>query len=174
MATSVVGAAVTRVDGRLKDTGAAAYAVDHPMENVAYGVGVPSTIGNGKITSIDTSVAEKMPGVLTVLHHGNADPLFRTAAPFEEDSRPGESRPPLQDDTVYYYGQFVALVVANTFEQAQEAARQVKVSYQEQKPLVHMEDAQPQPPRKHYARGDAESAFIAALVKIDVTYTTPT
>src|SRR6201987_769491 len=121
MATSVVGAGVTRVDGRLKVTGAAAYAVDHPMENVAYGVGVPSTIGNGTITSIDTSVAEKMPGVLTVLHHGNAEPLFRTAAPFEEDSRPGESRPPLQDDTVYYYGQFVALVVANTFEQAQEA-----------------------------------------------------
>lgn len=174
MSTSVVGAAVTRVDGRLKVTGAAQFAVDHRIENVAHGVGVPSTVGNGKITGIDTSVAEKMPGVLTVLHHSNADPLFRTAAPFEEDSRPGESRPPLQDDTVYYYGQFVALVVANTFEQAQEAARHVKVSYQEQKPLVHMEDTQPQPPRKHYTRGDAESAFNSAPVKVDEAYTTPT
>lgn len=174
MATSVVGTAVTRVDGRLKVTGAARYAVDHPIEGVVYGVGVPSTIGSGKITAIDTSAAEKMPGVLTILHHGNADPLFRTAAPFEEDSHPGESRPPLQDDTVYYYGQFVALVVANTFEQAQEAASQVKVSYQEQKPLVHLSDAEPEPPRKHYTRGDAEGAFANAPVKIDETYVTPT
>lgn len=174
MATSVVGTAVTRVDGRLKVTGAAPYAVDHPIEGVVYGVGVPSTIGSGKITDIDTSAAEKMPGVLTILHHGNADPLFRTAAPYEEDSRTSESRPPLQDDTVYYYGQFVALVVANTFQQAQDAASQVKVSYQEQKPLVHMDDAEAESPRKHYARGDAEGAFASAPVKIDQTYVTPT
>ena len=174
MATSVVGTEVTRVDGRLKVTGAARYAVDHPIEGVGYGVGVPSTIGSGKITDIDTSVAEKMPGVLTILHHGNSDPLFRTAAPYEEDSRTSESRPPLQDDTVYYYGQFVALVVANTFQQAQDAAFHVKVSYQQQKPLVHMSDAEVEPPRKHYARGDAEGAFASAPVKIDQTYVTPT
>ncbi|MGC2502593.1 MAG: xanthine dehydrogenase family protein molybdopterin-binding subunit, partial [Silvibacterium sp.] len=102
MSTSVIGTAVTRVDGRLKVTGAARYAVDHPIEGVVYGVGVPSTIGSGKIAGIDTSVAEKMPGVLTVLHHGNSDPLFRTAAPFEGDSRTGESRPPFEDDVVYY------------------------------------------------------------------------
>jgi xanthine dehydrogenase YagR molybdenum-binding subunit len=174
MATSVVGTDVTRVDGRLKVTGAARYAVDHPIEGVVYGVGVPSTIGSGKITNIDTSIAEKMPGVLTILHHGNADPLFRTAAPYEEDSRTSESRPPLQDDTVYYYGQFVALVVAKTFQQAQDAASQVKISYQEQKPLVHMDDAEVEPPRKHYARGDAEGAFASAPVKIDQTYVTPT
>ncbi len=176
MATSVIGTAVTRVDGRLKVTGAARYAVDHPIEGVVYGVGVPSTIGNGKITGIDTSVAEKMPGVLTILHHGNSDPLFRTAAPFEGDSRTSESRPPFEDDVIYYYGQFVALVVANTFQQAQDAASYVKVAYQVEKPLTQMSDAGAvtEPPRKHYARGDAEAAFASAPVKIDVTYVTPT
>ncbi|MGC2160325.1 MAG: xanthine dehydrogenase family protein molybdopterin-binding subunit [Silvibacterium sp.] len=176
MATSIVGTAVTRVDGRLKVTGAARYAVDHPIEGVVFGVGVASTIGSGKITGIDTSIAEKMPGVLTILHHGNSDPLFRTAGPFEQDSRASESRPPLSDNTVYYYGQFVALVVANTFQQAQDAASHVKVSYQEKKPLTRLSDvAGPSgPPHRHYARGNAEAAFNSAPVKIDAVYTTPT
>jgi xanthine dehydrogenase YagR molybdenum-binding subunit len=176
MATSVVGTAVTRVDGRLKVTGAARYAVDHPIDGVVYGVAVASTIGSGKITGIDTSIAEKMPGVLAILHHGNTEPLFRTAAPFEEDSWMSESRPPFEDDNVYYYGQFVAVVVANTFQQAQDAASHVKVSYQEQKPLTRMSDVPEatDPPRRHYARGDAEAAFSSAPVKIDATYLTPT
>lgn len=176
MATSVIGTAVTRVDGRLKVTGAARYAVDHPIEGVVYGVGVPSTVGSGKIAGIDTSIAEKMPGVLAILHHGNSDPLFRTAAPFEGDSKASESRPPFEDDTVYYYGQFVALVVANTFQQAEDAAYHVKVTYREQKPLTRMSDVPEtaEPPRRHYARGDAEAAFNNAPVKIDATYSTPT
>jgi xanthine dehydrogenase YagR molybdenum-binding subunit len=176
MATSVVGTDVTRVDGRLKVTGRAAYAVDHPIENLAYGVPVASTIGSGKITGIDASAAEKMPGVLAVLHHGNTEPLFRTAEPFEDDSHPGENRPPFEDDTVYYYGQFVALVVANTLQQAQEAARHVKVSYDAKKPLISLDDpgAETKPTRRHYTRGDAEAAFASAPVKVDATYVIPT
>ncbi|WP_446743101.1 xanthine dehydrogenase family protein molybdopterin-binding subunit [Silvibacterium acidisoli] len=173
--SSVIGASVTRVDGRLKVTGAARYAVDHPIENVAYGYGVSSTIANGKITQIDTSAAERMPGVLAILHHGNTDPLFRTAGPLQPNSRPSESRPPFEDDVVYYYGQFVALVVANTFEQAQDAAFHVKVTYDEKKPLVHLDDvpAPAGPPVKNYTRGKADEAFESAPVKIDETYITP-
>ncbi len=175
MAASVVGTAVTRVDGRVKVTGAARYAVDHPIEGVVYGVPIASTIGSGKITAIDTSVAEKMPGVLAILHHGNCGPLFRTASPFEQDSWMSESRPPFEDDTVYYYGQFVALAVANTFEQALDAASHVKISYREEKPLTRMSDVAEQPPvRSRYARGDAESAYNSAPMKIDATYITPT
>jgi len=176
MAASVIGSAVTRVDGRLKVTGAARYAVDHPIDGVVYGVPVASTIGSGKITAIDTSAAEKMPGVLAVLHHGNCGALYRTAGPFEQDIWMSESRPPFEDDTVYYYGQYVALAVANTFEQAQDAAAHVKVSYREQKPLTRMSDVTGPtgPPHKHYARGDAEAAFNNAPVKIDETYVTPT
>ena len=175
MSSSIIGAAVTRVDGPLKVTGAARYAVDHPIENIAYGFAVSSTIAKGRIVNIDTSVAERMSGVLTIIHHGNSDPLFRTAGPFQPNSRTSESRPPFEDDIVYYYGQFVALVVANSFEQAQDAAYHVKVQYQEEKPAVHLEDmpAPQGPPVKNYSRGNAEQAFAAAPVKIDETYMTP-
>jgi xanthine dehydrogenase YagR molybdenum-binding subunit len=174
MSTSVIGASVTRIDGARKVTGAARYAVDHPIDNMAYGVAVSSTIANGRIVSIDTSIAEKMPGVLTILHHGNSDPLFRTAGGLEPNSRASESRPPFEDDRVYYFGQYVALVVANTFEQAQDAAAHVKVQYAEEKPLVHLADGTVQePPVSKYERGHAEEVYANAPVKIDETYMTP-
>lgn len=175
MTTSVIGAAVDRIDGKLKVTGTARYAVDHPLAEMAYGVGVPSTIASGRIKRIDTVEAQTMPGVLAILHHGNADPLFRPANPFEQNSRAGESRPPLEDDTISYYGQFVALVVANTFEQALDAAAHVKVEYEEHKPTVHMSRA-PAPtgdPVRQHKRGDAEAAFKTAQVQLDATYSTP-
>src|SRR6201982_3204009 len=102
----------------MKVTGAAKYGVEYALENMVWGVGVGSTIGSGKIVSIDSSEADKMPGVLAILHHGNTQKLYRPANSFEETSRPGESRPPFDADQVYYYGQFVALVVAATFERA--------------------------------------------------------
>jgi len=176
MSTTLIGTPVTRIDGPRKVTGAAPYAVDHPVENLAYGVGVASTIGNGRVTRIDASAAEALPGVLAVLYHGNSEPLYRPGGPFEPESRAGESRPPFEDDTVYYYGQFVALVVANTFEQANSAAAAVKVEYATDKPAVVLddEDRAPGDPKQHYSRGDAEGAFAAAPVKIDYTYETPT
>ena len=115
---TVIGKDITRVDGVMKVTGAAKYGVEYSLDNMAWGVGVGSTIGSGKIASIDSSEAEKMAGVLAILHHGNTEKLYRPANNFEETSRPGESRPLFEDDQVYYYGQFVALVVADTFERA--------------------------------------------------------
>jgi len=96
--SSVIGKDITRIDGVLKVTGAAPYSVEYPLQNMAWGVGIGSTVGAGKITSIDSTEAEKMPGVLAVLHHGNTEKLFRAANSFEEGSRPGESRPPFEDD----------------------------------------------------------------------------
>jgi len=176
MSTSIIGEPITRIDGRLKVTGGAKYAADYPIENLAYGVAVPSTIANGKITRIDSANAEKMPGVLAVFHHGNFGKLYRPAGAFEDLSRPGESRPPFEDENVYYYGQFVALVVANTFQQAQDAAANVHVTYDEKPPLVLLNQA---PPSNitlavKYSRGDADSAFQKAPVQLDATYTTPT
>src|SRR5438067_5139640 len=138
MSSSVIGQAVTRIDGRLKVTGGARYTADNQIENLAYGVGVPSTIANGRITRIDSAEAEQMPGVLAILHHGNIGHLYRPAGSLEEQSRPGESRPPFEDENIYYYGQFVALVIANTFEQAQDAAAHVHVEYDAQRPLVRL------------------------------------
>jgi len=90
MSASPIGQPVTRIDGKLKVTGGARYALDHPFENVAYGVGVTSTIGSGRIASIDSREVERMRGVLAVLHHGNTEKLFRPANAFEESSRAGE------------------------------------------------------------------------------------
>ncbi|MCU1286498.1 MAG: Periplasmic aromatic aldehyde oxidoreductase, molybdenum binding subunit YagR [Acidobacteriales bacterium] len=175
MSSSIVGQAVTRIDGRLKVTGQAAYGVEHRIQNVAHGVGVSSTIANGRIVRIDTSEAEKMPGVLAILHHGNFDRMYRPAGSLEEMSRPGESRPPFEDENVYYYGQFVALVIANTFEQAQDAASHVRVQYEAKRPFVRLEQV-PAPnksPDTQSSRGNAEAALQQGPVKLDATYVTP-
>ena len=175
MSSSVIGQPVTRIDGRLKVTGGAAYALEHPLQHVVHGVGVASTIGKGRIVRIDSTEAEKMPGVLAVLHHGNMAHLYRPAGALAEQSRPGESRPPFEDENVYYYGQFVALVIAETFEQAQDAAAHVHVEYDAQRPLVRIEQAPVphKPPPAQYARGDAAAAFQQAAVQLDATYITP-
>jgi xanthine dehydrogenase YagR molybdenum-binding subunit len=154
------------------------------MANLAFAVAVTSTIGSGRVVGIDTAEAERMPGVLTILHHGNIGQLYRPAGPLEEMSRPGESRPPFEDENIYYFGQYVALVVAATFEQAQDAAAHVKVTYEAKKPLVRFSQSPTQaqqggsdvnvsPPKANYSRGLAESAYQQAPVKIDFTYITP-
>ncbi|MFZ0293671.1 MAG: xanthine dehydrogenase family protein molybdopterin-binding subunit [Candidatus Sulfotelmatobacter sp.] len=185
MSTSVIGQAVTRIDGKLKVTGRATYAVEHPIENVAYGVAVASTIGNGRIKNIDAAEAEKMPGVLAILHHGNIEKLYHPAGSLEESSRPGESRPPFEDENIYYWGQYVALVVAETFEQAQDAASHVRVEYDAKPPemrldaTAHSAMGQRGPSDKgqsaamNYSRGQADTAFNQAEVKLDETYVTP-
>ncbi len=174
MSTSIIGAAVNRVDGPLKVSGQAQYAVDHKLENLAYGVGVFSTMGNARVVRVEASDAQGMPGVLAVLHRGNTPPLYRPAERLEH-SRAGEIRPPFEDDQVYYYGQYVALVIANTLEQAQAAADKVRVQYDVRKPAVLLSEAPaPQgPPRVHSTRGDAAGAFESAAVKLDETYTVP-
>ena len=143
MSTSIIGAPITRIDGSLKVTGAARYAVDHSFDNIAFGVPVASTVGNARIASIDTSIAQRMPGVLTIIHHGNTDQLFRPAGQLEQSSRAGEVRPPFEDDKVYYYGQYVAVVVANTFEQAQDAASKLKIDYEQHPNIVSIGAAPP-------------------------------
>lgn len=174
MSTTPIGQPVTRIDGKLKVTGRAPYTLEHPIENVAYGVTVASTIGRGKIKRIDTAEAEKIPGVLAILHHGNAEKLYRPAGSLEESSRPGESRPPFEDENIYYYGQYVALVIADTFEQAQDAASHVRVEYDAQRPAIRLEDGEKQSKASaNYSRGNFDSAFQQAEVKLEQTYTTP-
>jgi xanthine dehydrogenase YagR molybdenum-binding subunit len=175
MSSSIIGAPVTRIDGKLKVTGRAPYASEHALANIAYGIPVPSTIASGQIVSIDSSAAERMPGVLAVLHHGNVERLYRPAQGFEKMVRAGETRPPFEDDQVFYYGQYVALLIANTFEEGQAAAALVRVNYKSNQPRVGFAAAyKPEPePTSKYSRGDAESAFSSAAVSIDQTYFTP-
>ena len=174
--SAIIGAGVPRIDGPLKTTGSARYASDYNFPGLVYAVPVRSTIASGKIQSIDSSVAETMPGVLLVMHHGNIMPLYRNAS----GGRNSESRPAFEDETVYYWGQYVAAVVAETFQQAQAAAAAVKVQYDPAKFSVAASlsdslpaEGEPGGPRVLSHRGDSESAFASAPVQVDETYVTP-
>jgi xanthine dehydrogenase YagR molybdenum-binding subunit len=174
--TAVIGASLSRVDGPLKTTGSARYASDYTFPGMVYAVPIGATIASGKVRSIDTSAAEKMPGVLTILHHGNFDHVYRNAS----GGRNSEQRPPFEDDTVYYWGQYVALAVAETFAQAQAAAAAVNIAYTPDEFSVATNLSDPMPaigapggPRILSHRGDPEAVFASAPVKIDYTYTTP-
>ncbi|MGO9520147.1 MAG: xanthine dehydrogenase family protein molybdopterin-binding subunit [Candidatus Korobacteraceae bacterium] len=175
MSSPVIHQPITRIDGTLKVTGAAPYGSEHVLQNLAYGVPVTSTIGSGQVTAIDSSVAEHMPGVLGIIHHGNVEPMFRPAQGFEKMVRAGETRPPFEDNHVFYYGQYLALVIAETFEQAQAAAAKVRISYQPDTLAIDLEHmpAPSTPPSSEYSRGDADAALAGAAVKVDETYMTP-
>src|SRR5271154_5521404 len=123
---AIIGAAVPRIDGPLKTTGAAQYTADVHFANLAHAVPVQSTIASGKIRKLDTSAAEKMPGVLLVLCYGNMDKLYRVV-PNDFSATTSEARPPFEDERIYHWGQYVAVVIAETLEQATAAARAVQI-----------------------------------------------
>ena len=149
--TAIIGTPLPRIDGPLKTTGTALYAADYNFPRMVYAVPVCATIASGKIRSIDTSAAEKLPGTLLILHHGNIDPLFRNAS----GGRNSESRPPFEDETIYYWGQYVALAVSETFQQAQAAAAAVKVSYDPTPFNVSRQPLRPAP--RHRGPGRSQS-----------------
>ncbi|MFZ0746141.1 MAG: xanthine dehydrogenase family protein molybdopterin-binding subunit [Terracidiphilus sp.] len=173
-AGGIIGAAVPRIDGPLKTSGTARYAVDHNFPGLVYAVAVQSTIGKGRIRSLDVSAAEKMPGVLLVLHRGNLENVYRTF-PRQEDGSMAETRPPFEDDEIYYWGQYVAAVVAETLEQATAGANAVRVEYDLESPDVRTNlGADFTGPRESsWKRGDPDQALAAAPVMVDETYVTP-
>ncbi len=189
MATDVVGRPIERVDGRLKVTGAARYAADAPVEGVAHAVIVQSTIARGR-AAIDAAEAERAPGVLAVLTPRTMPRLRRVKADFSGGGAPGggtmlgEDRLPLEDDAVHHAGQHMAVVVAETFEQARHAASLVRVTYEAERPLLALDDpaATVEEPDQFFGedlqvrRGDPDAAFARAQaegVVVEATYTTP-
>ena len=172
-AQGIVGKPLDRVDGRLKVTGGAVYAYEvRQGPNTTYGYVVEASIGKGKIKSIDTAAAEKAPGVVLVLTHRNA--------PAQGTGNHHEAHPVLTGPEVTRYGQPIAFVVAETFEQARAAAYLVRVEYDRLPGRYVLRNnldraRAPQggsvPPDS--AVGDFASAFAAAPVRLDVTYTTP-
>ena len=173
-AGGIIGAAVPRIDGPLKTSGTARYATDRDFPGLVHAVAVQATIGSGRITSLDASAAEKIPGVLLVLHHGNLKNVYRFF-PHEEDGTISEGRPPFADNTIYYWGQFVALVVAETLEQATAGARAVRVEYEANTPNVRTDLSAgfTGPRESSWKRGDPDQALSTAPVVVDETYTTP-
>src|SRR5215469_11226156 len=105
-ANSPIGRDTTRVDGPVKVTGLAQYTTDFHFPGMLYAVPVGATIANGKITKLDTSRAEKMPGVVAILHGGNIGKIYRSVPGPGFAGIAEERRPPFDDDVVRYYGQY--------------------------------------------------------------------
>src|SRR5436190_23976127 len=130
---SPIGHKTPRVDGPLKVSGAAMYASDFHFPGMLYAVPVEATIASGKITKLDTAVAEKMPGVRAIFHRENIGKIFRSVHGQGFEGIIDERRPPFEDDVVRYYGQYIALAVADTFESAKAAADAVRAIYAKEK-----------------------------------------
>ena len=174
---SATGKAIDRVEGHLKVTGMAKYASEFPIKDKVYGQGLNSTIAKGEIVSIDTSEAEKLPGVLKIITYKNAEKLktFDTVRP---EISTTSIAPVLQTNKVHFYGEYVGLVVAETLEQAQYAARLVKFTYnKDANPAIHLDKlrAKAYKPneKSDSSRGDLKAGLAAADEKIEVTYNTP-
>lgn len=125
---SPVGTPQARVEGPAKVTGSVRYAADEPMENLAFGHVVTSTASRGRIAGIDVSAAEGMPGVRGVIDHRNAPRLNPEAGSF---FGPDGGMHLLQNDEIPCSGRPIALVVAETIEQARAAAAALRVTYEE-------------------------------------------
>jgi len=172
-APPAIGGSFVRIDGALKVSGGASYTSDKNFPGMLYAVPVGATIASGRITRLDTTVAAGMPGVRAIFTRDNIGPFFRVGA--GSNAIIDEHRPPFDDDLIRYYGQYVALVVADTFEQATAAADAVALTYAAQTPDVSMQLTAGQPPSIDTQRGNAAAAFTAATdpFKLDATYTTP-
>src|SRR5947209_2092892 len=184
--TNIIGPARNRVDGPAKVTGAAKYSVEFEVPGCAYAWPVESKIAKGKITGIDTTAAQKAAGVLAIVSHLNVPKPKEPATKESRDSGHGirnEERLPFADNEIHYAGQYVALVVAQSIEQARHAAGLVRVTYAPEQPLLEIEQAEhraKKPSKNHdenvqLKTGNVDAALADAnLTKIEEIYATPT
>ena len=169
----IIGKPIDRIDGPRKVSGTATYAAEYQLDDVAYGYLVRATVGAGKIRSLDASRAKAMPGVVDV--------ITDYASFIRNPQQGGETAAPAQGvEDVAYHGEIIAIVVAESYEVARDAAMQVSVDYEPAEGrysfLAHREEAekpaaQQIPP--HHSQGDVDAAMADAVHTIDVTYTTP-
>jgi xanthine dehydrogenase YagR molybdenum-binding subunit len=169
-ALPAIGHGHARVDGPFKVSGTARYSSDFNFPGLLYAVPVCATVATGSIAAIDVQTASTMPGVRKVYTRENIGTFYRPGKSGIID----EKRPPFEDDVIRYYGQYVAMVVADTFEQATAAADAMKVSYRDtHQPDLNMRMTPEEKKTTDSHRGNTESAFAGAAIKIDQTYTTP-
>ena len=168
-----VGTGVDRVDGPLKVAGAAHYANDVSYPTLVHAVVLGSTVAAGRISRIDTGTAEAASGVVAVFTHLNA-PRLRAGPRTDIALQPP---PALQHDRILYYGQHIALVVAETFEQATAAAALIEVEYERAEPVLDPDDPRAErlanPWHTDCARGDVEGALAAAHLRFTGEFRTP-
>ncbi|MFF3150420.1 xanthine dehydrogenase family protein molybdopterin-binding subunit, partial [Streptomyces sp. NPDC057927] len=170
-----VGAAHTRVEGVAKVTGAARYAGEVPYPELAHGWLVLSTVARGRIRAVESAPVLAMPGVVAVLHHENAPRLNGDYT--NAFGAPDPVAQIFQHDRVPFVGWPVALIVAETPEQAREAAEALVVTYDEEPhdvvfaaglPGVYAPESAPAA-----QKGDLEAELAASAVVVDAEYSTP-
>lgn len=170
------GRPVPRIGGVAKVTGAARFASDEPVANPAFATLVTSAIARGRVTAFNLDRARAVAGVVGILTHENVgDEVKMPAGP---DGGPTTTT--MESDRIWHDGQIIALVVADTYEAAREAANKVDVSYAEERPSAtfgspglvtepHQTGGNADP-----RKGNADDAFAAAPLKVDARYQTPT
>jgi xanthine dehydrogenase YagR molybdenum-binding subunit len=177
-----VGAPVSRLDGARKVRGAARFAADVALKRLLYAAVVHSTVARGRIATLDTAAAEAASGVALVMTHRNAPRLKAPESFGEGDGVAGSNLPVMQDDSIHWNGEAVAIVLAETQEQADHAAGLVSVTYATQPAVTDFADAGASRARDPgavigepsvVATGDAEKALAASDHCVDATYTTP-
>lgn len=177
-----IGASISRIDGPLKVRGAAPFAAEFALDGMLYAALMFSTVPKGRIAKLDTAAAEAAPGVALVMTHRNAPrmkpmPLFMTA----EKAGGGDNLPIMQDDRIHWNGQPIAVVLADTQEQADYAVSLIRATYEAEPALTSYAAAKAkgtepglfmgQPLQAQ--KGDAEAAFAKAPVRVDGRYSTP-
>jgi xanthine dehydrogenase YagR molybdenum-binding subunit len=183
MTTAFIGQPISRVDGRQKVTGRATYAAEFDVPGVLHGAIVRSTVAKGRIANIDSTAAERAPGVIAVVTHRNAPRLaYRPHRGFV-DPDTGERLHMLQDDQVSHQGQPIALVIANTLEHAVHATTLVRISYAPETGATDIERVEPVSPARQpdhpeqrpseTRRGDPDRAVGSADIKVEQTYVIP-
>ncbi|MGW8378015.1 xanthine dehydrogenase family protein molybdopterin-binding subunit [Streptomyces sp. ODS28] len=169
-----LGTAHTRVEGLEKVTGAARYAGEFSFAELAHGWLVLSTVARGRVSAVEDGPVLEMPGVLAVLHHGNAPRVDTDYTGML--GAPDPTAALFQNDRVTCQGWPVALVVAETSEQAREAAESLEVRYEAEPHDTELVAEHPDsyaPEGGEMAKGDLESALAASEVVLDAEYTTP-
>jgi xanthine dehydrogenase YagR molybdenum-binding subunit len=179
-----IGSDIDRVDGRLKVTGQADYTADYHFPGQLWAAVVKSTVAKGKVTNLDLSAAQKCPGVVKIYTPQNRPKMYPPMKQQGGGVIVSEQLAPLAGDAVHYHGQDLAWVIAETYEQAREGAGLVRVSYDEEKPVVNPAKAKMVAPdsvngeKPHLEKkADGVSAVFdawnASPAKVDVTYVTP-
>lgn len=177
----IVGLPTSRIDGPLKVTGRARYAAEHFEPGMLHGYVLVSTTATGRITQLDTAKAERFPGVMKVYTYQNRPKAaYRDTKWKDAVALPGHPFRPLESERILFDGQPVALVVADTFEAARDAASLIQITYAPDTPRTDLRHEQqnayvppvprmpafmPPPPR-----GNAETAFGDAPYKISADY----
>lgn len=177
----MIGKPTPRIDGRLKVTGAACYPSDFPLQDTAYAYLVTSAIARGRIKAFDFEEAQRVEGVLDILTYENTKGKVRKVRAFSGGGYTSTTIMPMDSPKIWHDGQIVAVIVAETYEAAREAAHKVRVDYDERKAKAGFDKRRPQPRQitnplssSDPQTGDAERAYREAEVKVEAYYTTPT